>query len=184
MLSRKLLFLILFICASSIAVGSFAKDANEALCSRVIDGDTIVLEGGQRVRYIGIDTPEEGRPYYLEAKEENKRLVEGKSVRLEYDVEKQDKYGRTLAYVYVGDIFVNAELVKNGYAMVFTFPPNVKYAKTFVVLQKEARTAKRGLWGLSADDIALIKGSHKTKRAAEGQSFWDYLLYKLRQILR
>lgn len=148
MLSRKSLFFILLICVTLIVVGSFAKDVNETYVLRVIDGDTVVLEGGQRVRYIGIDTPEKGRPYYLEAKKENERLILGKKVRLEFDVEKQDKYGRTLAYVYVGDVFINAELVKNGYAMVYTCPPNVKYAKTFLALQREARKVKRGLWGL------------------------------------
>ncbi|MFH1779477.1 MAG: thermonuclease family protein [Candidatus Omnitrophota bacterium] len=148
MLSRKSLFLILLICVTLIVVRSFAKDVNETYVLRVIDGDTVALKGGQRVRYIGIDTPEKGRPYYLEAKKENERLVLGKKVRLEFDVEKQDKYGRTLAYVYVGNVFINAELVKNGYAMVYTCPPNVKYAKTFLALQREARKAKRGLWGL------------------------------------
>lgn len=184
MLSRRSLFLICFIFASLIVTAGSAKDVNETQVLRVIDGDTIVLEGGQRVRYIGIDTPEESRPYYLEAKEENKRLVQGKKVRLEYDVEKEDKYGRALAYVYVGEIFVNAELVKNGYAMIYTFPPNVKYAKTFLALQQEARTAKRGLWGLSPDDIVLIKSGHKSKRVVEGQSVWDYLRYRVKQIFR
>lgn len=148
MLSRKSLFFILLICVTLIVVRSFAKDVNETYVLRVIDGDTVALKGGQRVRYIGIDTPEKGRPYYLEAKKENEKLVLGKKVRLEFDVEKQDKYGRTLAYVYVGDVFINAELVKNGYAMVYTCPPNVKYAKTFLALQREARKAERGLWGL------------------------------------
>lgn len=184
MLSRKSLFLIPLICVTLIVVRSFAEDVNETYVLRVIDGDTVVLKGGQRVRYIGIDTPEEGRPYYLETKEENKRLVQGKKVSLEYDVEKADKYGRTLAYVYVGGLFVNAELVKNGYAMIYTFPPNVKYAKTFLALQQEARTAKRGLWGLSPSDIALIKSGHKTKRVVESRSVWDYLIYRLKQIFR
>ena len=80
MLSRKLLFPFLLICASLTVIGSFAKDVDEAYVLRVIDGDTIVLKGGQRVRYIGIDTPEKGRPYYLEAKKENERLVLGKRV--------------------------------------------------------------------------------------------------------
>ena len=184
MLSRKSIFFILFICASLIVSRSLAKDVDEADVLRVIDGDTIILEGGQRVRYIGIDTPEEGRPYYFEAKEENERFVQGKRVRLEYDIERQDRYGRTLAYVYVGKVFVNAELVKNGYAMIYTFPPNVKYAKIFLALQQEAREAKRGLWGLNPDDIALVRSAHKTKRVAEGHSIWDYLGYKLKQIFK
>ncbi|MBU1628008.1 thermonuclease family protein [bacterium] len=120
--------------------------------SRVIDGDTIELTNGERVRYIGIDTPETKHPkkpvqyYGKEAYEANKRLVEGKEVRLEFDVTKRDKYGRLLAYVYVGDVFVNAWLVENGYAQVYTYPPDVKYNELFLKLQKEAREKKRGLW--------------------------------------
>ena len=133
----------------------------EARVARVIDGDTVVLDNGEHVRYIGMDTPEKGRPYCKEATSKNKRLVEGKKVRLEYDVGRTDQYGRTLAYIYAGNIFVNAELVKSGYAMVYTFPPNVKYYKTFVALQEEARKEKRGLWGLSQQDIESIEGGHK-----------------------
>ncbi len=149
MLSRKIPFFFLIVLVSSILSCGWANGtaADEYLVTKVIDGDTIVLENGEHVRYIGMDTPEKGRPYYGEAKRENERLIKGKKVRLEYDVEKTDRYGRTLAYVYAGDIFVNAELIKNGYAMIYTFPPNVKYAKTFLALQKEARTQKRGLWG-------------------------------------
>lgn len=120
---------------------------------RVIDGDTIVLTNNQRVRYIGIDTPEISHPHKgvewlgAEAKDFNKKLVEHKWVRLEFDIELRDKYGRLLAYVYVDDKFVNAELVKQGYAKVYTFPPNVKYVDLFLELQKEARGHTRGLWG-------------------------------------
>jgi len=103
-------------------------EEKEFIVSRVIDGDTIELTNGITIRYIGINTPEVGQPGAEEATEANRALVEGKKVRLEYDVQKQDKYGRTLAYVYLEDgIFVNAELVKQGYAQVATYPPNVKY---------------------------------------------------------
>ena len=104
----------------------------------------------------------------VESTRENKRLVGGKKVRLEYDVGRTDQYGRTLAYVYAGDVFVNAELVRSGYAMVYTFPPNVEYYKTFVALQEEARKQKRGLWGLNEQDIELIKGGHK-----QGQKHYE-----------
>lgn len=174
MLSRKLLFLILFIFASSILPNGFAGIAEELRVTRVIDGDTVVLEDGRHVRYIGMDTPEKKDPYYSEAKRENERLVKGKKVGLEYDVGKTDKYGRTLAYVYADTVFVNAELVKNGYAVIATFPPNVKYAKTFLALQEEARNQKRGLWGLS--DQA---GGQSGKK-----SFWDYISYKFKRIFR
>ncbi|NQT47084.1 MAG: thermonuclease family protein [Candidatus Omnitrophica bacterium] len=119
---------------------------------RVIDGDTILLTNGWRVRYIGIDTPETKHPKkdveYMgrEAMEFNRQLVEGKPIALEFDVEKHDKYDRILAYVRAGDTFVNAELVREGYAKVYTFPPNVKYNKLFLSLQREARKNKRGLW--------------------------------------
>jgi micrococcal nuclease len=125
--------------------------------SRVVDGDTIELFNKETVRYIGIDTPEarerqnsewiyNPRPYAEEAKEFNQKLVEGKSVRLEFDVQKRDKYKRLLAYVYSGDKMVNIEMVREGYAMIYTYPPNVKYSKRFLEAQKEARDNKRGLW--------------------------------------
>ena len=121
--------------------------------SRVIDGDTFVLENGERVRLIGVDTPETVHPskpvgyFGKEASAFTKNIIEGKRVRLEYDVQKQDRYGRLLAYVYLPDgTFVNAELVKQGYAQVSTYPPNVKYVDLFTRLQREAREQNRGLW--------------------------------------
>lgn len=120
--------------------------------ARVIDGDTIVLENGEKVRYIGIDTPETKHPskpveyYGKEATEANCRLVENKTVRLEFDAQERDRYGRLLAYVYVDTTFVNAELVKQGYAKVSTYPPNVKYQDVFLKLEREAREEGRGLW--------------------------------------
>lgn len=161
MLSRKGLLFALFFCLSSAFIGGYIKGDDGLKAVKIVDGDTIALENGEYVRYIGMDTPEKGRPYYKEAKNENRRLVEGKELRLEYDVGRKDRYGRTLAYVYAGDIFVNAELVRNGYAMVYTFPPNVKYYKAFLSLQEEARKQKRGLWGLSEQDMESIKSGHK-----------------------
>jgi len=85
--------------------------------------------------------------YGKEAKEYLQNLLKGQRVKLEYDIDHTDQYGRTLAYVYLQDgTFVNAELVKNGYAMVMTVPPNVKFAEEFVKLQQEARENNRGLW--------------------------------------
>lgn len=126
---------------------------------RVIDGDTIELENGEPVRYIGIDTPETKHPskplqyYGKEASEANRSLVEGKEVRLEFDVQQRDKYGRLLAYVYVGDTFVNAWLVENGYAQILTIPPNVKYQDKFLELQKKAREEGRGLWAKTETQV-------------------------------
>jgi micrococcal nuclease len=124
---------------------------------RVVDGDTIrVVEDGREeaVRYIGVDTPETVKPgspvecYGKAASAANRRLVEGEPVRLVGDVEARDRYGRRLAYVYRSrdDLFVNAELVRGGYATVLTIPPNVAHADELAVLARRARRNGRGLW--------------------------------------
>lgn len=113
---------------------------------RVIDGDTIIVEGDKKIRYIGMDTPEKDKCYFQEASDANKRLVEGKTVTLQYDVTRLDKYGRTLAYVYIDKIFVNEQLVIDGFAKVETVPPDIKYSKEFIDEEKLARTQNKGLW--------------------------------------
>jgi len=129
-----------------------------AAVRRVIDGDTVELRDGRLVRYLGIDAPEVRRrngerwvvdpePMGREATEFNRRLVEGQSVRLEYDVQTRDRFGRLLAYVYVGEVMVNAELVRAGFAQPLTIPPNVRYADRFRALTEDARRGERGLWG-------------------------------------
>ena len=126
---------------------------------KVVDGDTFWIddgsERGKKIRLIGVDAPETRRTgrkeigfYGEESKKYLTRLILDKEVRLEYDADPKDRYGRTLAYVYLRDgTFVNAELVKRGYAMVMTVPPNVKHAEEFVELQREAREKQKGLWG-------------------------------------
>jgi len=122
------------------------QPSDMAKITRVIDGDTIVIEGEYHVRYIGIDTPEANEFYYSEAKQANKRLVEGKKVKLEKDISDQDKYGRELRYVDVDDTFVNAELVRQGYAYAQAYPPDTKYQVYLEAMEIEARQAKRGIW--------------------------------------
>lgn len=112
----------------------------------VIDGDTIVVEGGYHVRYIGIDSPEVDEFYYVEAKQMNMELLDGKEVRLEKDITDKDKYGRLLRYVYVGDVFVNAEMVRQGCAWAMVYPPDTKYLVYFEAMEKEARQLKQGFW--------------------------------------
>lgn len=130
----------------------------EAVVKEVIDGDTIVLKQGQKVRYLGINAPEirawDGRQWVFkrqifgeEAKTCNERLVEGKRIRLEYDRKKRDDYDRLLAYVRVGDVFVNGELVREGLALMDVRVPNLKYQKMFLDFEKEARRFHRGIWG-------------------------------------
>ncbi len=130
-----------------------------ATVTHVTDGDTIrVLIDGrrERVRYIGIDTPETRhsrrgpQPFADEATEANRRLVAGRQVRLVLDASERDRYGRLLAYVYLRDgTFVNARLVEEGFARVLTVPPNVRHAALFRKLEARARRSGRGLWALT-----------------------------------
>jgi len=125
---------------------------------KIVDGDTFWIDDGTqkglKIRLIGVDAPEsknsrtkEMAYFGREASDYLTSLIGGRKVRLEYDVGQFDKYGRTLAYVYLEDgTFVNSTLVKNGYATVMTVPPNVKYADTFLKLERKARNHKRGLW--------------------------------------
>lgn len=142
-----IIFLLILLCLSPIAYSQTYQ------VSKVIDGDTIELDNGERVRYIGIDTPEfranqEPDPYAQEAYEANYNLVDGKEVYLEFDVQERDRYGRILAYTYVDDLFVNAWLIENGYAQIMTIPPNVAYQDLFLKLERQAREENRGLWGI------------------------------------
>jgi micrococcal nuclease len=125
-----------------------ASVPQEARVIQVIDGDTIVVAGGYHVRYIGIDTPEKGQPFYEEAKQYNRELVEGETVRLEKDVTDKDKFKRLLRYVYVDSVFVNAELVRQGYADVYPedrFPDN-RYYNLLEEALREAQAEGRGIW--------------------------------------
>lgn len=126
--------------------------------AKVIDGDTIVLNNGKAVRYIGIDTPELHHPkkavecFAKEAMEKNKELVLGRKVLLKKDISETDRYGRLLRYVYIEDSSeetidsVNEQLVKEGYARAVTFPPDVSKAEKLNNLEKEAREFSLGLW--------------------------------------
>lgn len=122
----------------------------------VIDGDTVALDSGEHVRYIGIDTPETKHPrkgiecFGKKASDKNAELLLGKTVRLEKDVSERDRYDRLLRLVYLpteqGELFINDYLVRQGYARAVTFPPDVTYADRFREAQKEAQANNRGLW--------------------------------------
>jgi micrococcal nuclease len=140
------------------------------IVTRIIDGDTLEVSGGERVRLIGIDTPETKHPnqpvecFGAQATEHATALLgPGTDVRLVYDVERTDRYGRTLAYIYrVADgLFVNLEMVREGFAATATYPPNVAHAEAFLAAEREARSNNRGLWGAcgGADTPAASSGS-------------------------
>ncbi len=122
---------------------------HEALVVKVIDGDTVELASGERVRYIGMDTPEMGPPPKCgaeAARARNRQLVEGKLVELLPGPEDRDVYGRLLRYVFAAQTFVNAELVSEGYALAKTYHPDEQYHELFSRLGREAEGAGRGLW--------------------------------------
>ena len=129
--------------------GGAESSSRGTLVQRVIDGDTVVLANGERVRYIGMDTPERGERLFDEATAYNRRLVEGQRVGLLKDQSEADRFGRLLRYVFAGDILVNAELVREGLAEAKRYDPDVKFADCFDTLMQEARENRRGLWARS-----------------------------------
>src|SRR6476659_4553704 len=131
----------------------------EATVSRVVDGDTVWVRAGSRsldVRLLGIDTPETVDPdrpvgcFGPEASAYTKHLLTGRSVTLVYDRELHDRYGRLLAYIYLGGKFVNAALVELGYARTMSIPPNTAHAGELASLERRAALDGRGLWGACA----------------------------------
>lgn len=124
----------------------------------VIDGDTIKLENQKLVRYIGVDTPESRlkkgdkfvyapQPFARQATELNQNLVLNKFIRIEFDEQQVDQYGRLLGYCFVDDLFVNAKILEEGLAVLYARVPNVKYTNVFIQAQTNARNQKKGLWG-------------------------------------
>ena len=140
---------LLAIIFSLLSVCGCSSPPDTARVIQVIDGDTITIEGGYRVRYIGIDTPEihpDLEAFGIEAWQANRKLVEGKNVHLEKDVSETDKYGRLLRYVWIDDILVNAELVRQGLARAKAYPPDIRYQDYLEQMEAEAREAGRGMW--------------------------------------
>jgi len=153
MIKRAYLLAIIFPLISLFACGTIPDTARVI---EVIDGDTIIIEGGYRVRYIGIDAPEihpEVEAFGIEAWEANRALVEGKEVRLERDVSQTDKYGRLLRYVWVDNLLVEAELVRQGLARAKAYPPDTKYQDYLEQMETEAREGGR------PRDVGKMRGS-------------------------
>lgn len=135
-----------------------SESAELATVLRVVDGDTIELADGRKVRYIGVDTPELHHPtkgvqcFGQEAMEKNKELVEGKEIKMKKDISETDRYKRLLRYIWVTstqpgqEIFVNEYLAREGFALQATFPPDVKYAELFRKAAEDARLQNKGLW--------------------------------------
>ncbi len=132
--------------------------AKDYVVRKIIDGDTVQLESGEIVRYIGVATPELNRKeggaefYARQAVGYNKRLVFMKKVRLEFDAKKKDEKGNLLAYVFVKKTFVNAELIRNGYARADVSGPNVKHRDALLDAERKAKADDRGIWSEKKQD--------------------------------
>ena len=163
-LKSKSIFYVVFLLVVVLLVFTFLIRQKGLRVREVIDGDTVILSNGEEVRYIGIDTPEESEPYFGEAKEFNRKMVEGKRVFLEYDDERRDKYFRILAYVWVESLLVNAELIKQGLAWVYSFRSNLRYRDYFVSLQKKAREKKIGVWSVPVSEEEYYVASQRSKQ--------------------
>ncbi|MDD5622286.1 MAG: thermonuclease family protein [Actinomycetota bacterium] len=139
------------------------EDESGILVKEVVDGDTIVLSNGSRVRLIGINTPEHGMYFFEEAKEVLEAIVLGKEIVLEKDISNKDKYGRLLRYVYAGDLFVNLEMVKRGFANAYTYPPDVEHNEEFLEAERYARENNLGLWLKSKVDIVKVEVNYDAR---------------------
>lgn len=117
-----------------------------ALVSKVIDGDSIELQNNIEVRLLGINMPERGQSYYQEAITRLKELVEDKNIVLESDVQDKDQYGRLLRFIFVDDLFINLQLVKEGYGTVYVLQPNTKYETSLRNAENEAKKLKLNMW--------------------------------------
>ena len=137
---------------TTLLLATFTASSPVVQVARVIDGDTLLLSNGERVRLIGVDTPELHHPlkpvqyFAREASEFTREMAEGKRARLEYDWQNRDRYGRLLAYVYLEDgTFLNAEIIRQGYGFAYTKYP-FRYREEFRQYEREARENGRGLW--------------------------------------
>lgn len=151
--------LIFLIILSAIAGTSVASTRKDTYIKHVIDGDTVVVSQGESVRYIGIDTPEKGEPFYVEAKARNRALVKGKKVILVFcDKERRDKYGRLLAWVYAEGVFVNETLLKEGLARRLTISPcGTAFFDKFKAAEDHAREQGLGIWGAGQDGASRAR---------------------------
>ena len=143
--------IILILTFTAIACAASQQPIADCVVQRVSDGDSFRCRDGRRVRLIGIDSPEQQQhPFGLQAQEALHRIIPpGTAVRLERDAAPADRFGRVLAYVWVGSTLVNEALVRGGWAVLYTVPPNVKYAGRLSDAQNEARVRGAGLWARS-----------------------------------
>jgi micrococcal nuclease len=148
--------LILLILAGYLVFINYQQSSDSTYeVSDIIDGDTIKLTNGERVRLIGINTPEKGQPYFQQATDRLEELIGSNPVKLEKDEEDKDQYGRWLRYIYINDTFVNLEMVKSGFAIAYEFQPNVKHSDKFNEAEQKARESEIGIWAPSIFTVTI-----------------------------
>jgi micrococcal nuclease len=168
---KKTCFILYMLFLTFIVLVCLSGAQEEVKVKWVIDGDTIVLTDGRHVRYIGINTPEiehehqKAEPYGYQAKKYNEKLVFSKTVHLQFDKERHDRFGRLLAYVFLPDgTFINQAMIAQGYAYLLTQKPNLKYAKILLQAQRDAMSAQKGMWREMTEEEGGYSGNRRTKR--------------------
>ncbi|OFW64117.1 MAG: hypothetical protein A2Z35_01015 [Actinobacteria bacterium RBG_19FT_COMBO_36_27] len=144
----------------------------------VVDGDTMILSDGSKIRLIGINTPEYGMYFFEEARETLQVMVLGREVSLEKDVSEMDKYGRLLRYAYMNDLFVNLEMVIRGFANAYTYPPDVKYSDKFLEAERYARENNLGVWQKSDSASIEILINYNAKESDNINLNGEYVIIK------
>lgn len=149
---------------------TFAKEYSGTVLSNH-DGDTLLVKIGnkkEKVRLLGVDTAEIAQGYWgAEAQKFTQKLTKGKEIKLETDVQERDKYNRLLAYVYVDGVFLNELLVKEGYAQLLTYAPNVKYVEILKKSQVEAKSSSKGIWGKDGLKETPYEFRHKDSKKTQ-----------------
>ncbi|MBU0953312.1 MAG: thermonuclease family protein [Nanoarchaeota archaeon] len=185
MIPLKKLLVVLGTCLAvlgSLGVSGFLVADTTAHVARVIDGDTIVLESGERVRLLGIDTPERGQPYADQATTALKKLIEGKQVDLESGTTDTDQYGRLLRYVFAENTNINAIMIKYGLGRIRYLDSDSPYTTLFEDLEQQARAEGRGIWGYDVHTFCLsVIEEHANAAGNDGENLNDeYLVFRNR----
>lgn len=161
-------FLLIMAFGLLVFVGIFflsQAEKEEAFVTKVIDGDTLELNNSERVRLLGINSPEKGEPYYTEAKKRLEQLVLNKTIMMEGDEEDRDRYGRLLRYVYLGDEMVNIIMLEEGYATLYILQPNDAYRMIFRNAEEAARGSRLGIWSMISE--------HECAPCIRAEISWD-----------
>ncbi len=162
-MNKKFVQFFCLLLASAVLVAG-TPPGKKGKVKKVLDGDTIVLESGERIRYLCVDSPEEGEPFHDEAARVNDSLVFGKTVTVEFDRKVKDRYGRYLGYVWQDTLLINDFLLKRGLVTVYHFPPNDRYLARFVNSAKSAHGKRLGVWSLAHSPSDYYLGNKKSYR--------------------